>query len=96
MTTISSDDSTPSAHTPPTAHVDVPSWEKLDVLLEQFPTFTNIEPPTSHMNELFLILERIPMDVIVDPQQNFMASVLHGTIYEIIEAIMRLKDYTTM
>lgn len=48
------------------------------------------------MNELFLILERIPMDVIVDPQQNFMASVLHGTIYEIIEAIMRLKDYTTM
>lgn len=67
MTTISSDDSTPSVQTPPTAHVDVPSWEKLDVLLEQFPTFTNIESPMSHMNELFPILERIPIDMIVDP-----------------------------
>ncbi|KAJ9697226.1 hypothetical protein PVL29_009139 [Vitis rotundifolia] len=63
MVTISSDDSMLSAYTPPTAPIDVLSREELDVFLEHFPTFTNMKPPTSHMNELIPILERIPVDV---------------------------------
>ena len=59
--TISSDDSMPSAHIPPTTLIDVPNREEMDVLLEHFPIFTNMEPPTSHMNELFPILERVSM-----------------------------------
>ena len=96
MITISGDDSTPSAHTPPTAPIDVPNWEELDIHLERFPTFTNMEPPISHMNELFPIMERVPVDVTADPQQNRMASIPHGTSSETIEAIMRLKDYSAM
>lgn len=65
--TISRDDSTLSAQPPPTSPIDVPNREKLDVLLEHFPTFTNMEPSAFHTNELFLVLERIPVDVIVDP-----------------------------
>ena len=61
MVTISSDDSTPSAHIPPTALIDVLNREEMDVLLEHFPIFTNMEPPTSHMNELFPILEKVSM-----------------------------------
>ena len=37
MVTISSDDSTPSAHIPPTALIDVLNREEMDVLLEHFP-----------------------------------------------------------
>ena len=66
--TISGDDSTPSVQTPPTALINVLSREELDVLLEHSPTFTNMEPPSSHMNELIPILERIPVDVTVDPR----------------------------
>ena len=66
--TISGDDSIPSVQTPPVALVDVPNREELDVLLERFPIFTNMEPPMYHMNELFPILERIPADMTVDPQ----------------------------
>ena len=51
MVTISSDDSTPSAHIPPTALIDMPNREEMDVLLEHFPIFTNMEPPTSHMRQ---------------------------------------------
>lgn len=94
--TILEDGSMPSVQTLSATLVDVPSREELDVLLKRFPTFTNMEPLTSHMNELFPILKRIPMDVTVDPQQNFMAHVPHGTTEETIEAIMHLKDYTTM
>lgn len=94
--TISGDDSTPSMQTLLTALVDVPSWEELDVFLEHFPIFTNMEPLTSHMNEFFLILEKILVDVTADPQQNFMTRILHGTTNKTIEAIMHLKDYTTM
>ena len=36
------------------------------------------------------------MDVTDDPQQNFMARIPHGTSNETMEAIMRLKDYSTM
>ena len=36
------------------------------------------------------------MDVTANPQQNFMARVPHRTIDKTIEAIMCLKDYTTM
>lgn len=36
------------------------------------------------------------MDVIVDPQHNFMAHVSNGTTDKTIEAIMCLKDYTIM
>ncbi|KAJ9684960.1 hypothetical protein PVL29_017114 [Vitis rotundifolia] len=57
--TISGDDSMLSVQTPSATPVDVPSREKLDILLERFPTFTNMEPPMYHMNELFPILERI-------------------------------------
>ena len=46
--------------------VDVANWEELNVLLERFPTFVNMEPLTSHMNELFSVMERIPMDVSID------------------------------
>ena len=94
--TIFGDDSTPSAHTPLVAPTDVPRWEELDVFLECFPTYTNMEPPTSHINELFLIMERVPVDVITDPQKNLMARVLYGTSNKTIEAIMRLKDYLAM
>ena len=48
--TISGDDFTASAHTLLTAPIDVPSREELDVLLERFPIFTNMEPITSHIN----------------------------------------------
>lgn len=94
--TISGDGSMPSAQTLSATPIDVLNWEELDVLLERFPTFTNMEPPMSHMNELFPLLEMIPMDVATDPQQNFMAHVPHGTIEETIEVIMHLKNYTTM
>lgn len=67
--TISSDDSTSNAQPPPTAHVDVSNQEELNILLERFPTFIDIELPASHMNELFSVLERIPVDVTADPQQ---------------------------
>lgn len=94
--TISSNDSTPSAQISLAAPTDVLCWEKLDILLERFLTFINIESPTSHMNKLFTTLKRIPVDVTVDSQQNFIACVLHGTTNETIKVIMRLKDYMTM
>ena len=68
MVTVSGDDSIPSVQTTLVALVDVPNREELDVLLERFPIFTNMEPPMYHMNELFPILEMIPVDVTVDPQ----------------------------
>ena len=46
--TIYGDDSMPNAHTPSAAPVNVPNQEELDIILEHFPTFTNMEPPTSH------------------------------------------------
>ncbi|KAL6321868.1 hypothetical protein AAG906_035572 [Vitis piasezkii] len=94
--TIFGDDSTPNAHTPLVAPADMPCWKELDVILECFPTYTNMEPPISHINELFLIMERVPVDVTIDPQQNFMARVPYGTSNKTIEAIMRLKDYLVM
>ena len=94
--TIFGDDSTLSAHILPITPVDEPNWEALDVLLERFPTFTNMEPLASHMNKLFPIMERVPVDVTTDPQQNFMACVLHGTSSETIEVIIHLKDYSAM
>lgn len=68
MVTISSDDSMPSAQTSSIAPIDVPNREESNVLLECFPTFTNMEPATFHMNKLFPMLERIPVDVTADPQ----------------------------
>ena len=50
----------------------------------------------SYMNKLFLMMDKVPVDVIGDPQQNFMARVLQGTSNETIEAIMHLKDYISM
>lgn len=67
MITISGDDSTPSAQTLSAAHVDLLNQEELDFLLECFITFTNMKPLASHMNELFPMLERIPMDVTANP-----------------------------
>lgn len=66
--TISSNDSMSNSQPSLTAYVDVSSREELDILLECFPTFIDIEFPASHMNELFLVLERIPVDVVADPQ----------------------------
>ena len=83
-------------HTPSATSIDVPNREKLDVLLESFPTFTSMEPLASHMNEPFPILERVPMDMTIDPQWNFMACVPHGTVDETIETIMHLTDYLAM
>lgn len=94
--TILGDDSMPSEQTSSVAHIDVPSQEELDIFLEHFSIFTNMKPPTSHMNGIFLILGRILVDVTTDPQKNFMAHVSHGTTDETIKAIMHLKDYTTM
>lgn len=85
-----------NAQTSLAAHIKVLSWRELNILLERFPIFTNMEPLASHMNELFPMTERIPMDVTVDPQHNFMACVSNGTTDETIEAIMCLKDYTIM
>ena len=94
--TISGDDSTPNVHSLSVALIDVPSREELDVFLERFPTFTNMELPISHMNELFPIMKLVPMDMTVNPQQNFMARFLHWTLSETIEVIMHLKDYLVM
>lgn len=66
--TISSNDSMPSAQTSSTAPIDVPNREESNVLLECFPTSTNMGPTTFHMNKLFPMLERIPVDVTADPQ----------------------------
>lgn len=55
-----------------------------------------MELPTFYMNELFSIMERISIDVNIDPSYNFMARVLYGTIDVTIEAIMRLEDYMTI
>ncbi|KAL6331724.1 hypothetical protein AAG906_016720 [Vitis piasezkii] len=93
--TISSNDSTPNAHSLSVALIDVPS-RRARRFLGVFPTFTNMELPISHMNELFPIMKRVPVDMTVNPQQNFMACVLHGTLSETIEAIMHLKDYSAM
>lgn len=67
MVTILSDDSMLSAQTSSVAPIDVPNREELNILLECFPIFTNMESATSHMNELFPMLERIPMDVTANP-----------------------------
>ena len=40
--TIIDDDSMPSPQHPPIVPADVPSREKLDILLELFPIFTNM------------------------------------------------------
>ena len=48
-----------------------------------------MEPPVSHMNELFPILERILVDVTTDQSQNFMAYVPHRIIDATIEVVMR-------
>ena len=55
-----------------------------------------MELPASYMNEFFPIMERIPLDITIDPSQSFMARVLHETTDATIEAIMRLEDYMTM
>ena len=68
--TISGNDSLPNTQPFAIAHVDVPSREELEVFLERFCTFTNMEPPTSHMNELFPVLKRIPVDVTTDPHRT--------------------------
>ena len=65
--TISGDDFMPCARTLLIAPIDVPSQEELNVLLERFPIFTNMEPIASLLNELFPIMRQIPVDVIVDP-----------------------------
>lgn len=96
MVTISGNDSMPNAQTSLVAHIEVLSRGKLDILLERFPTFTNMEPLAFHINKLSPMVERIPIDVIVDPQHNFMAHVSNGTTDKTIEAIMCLKDYTIM
>ena len=54
--TILGDDSMLSVQTLLATFVDVSSREELDVLLECFTTFTNMEPLASHMNKLFPIL----------------------------------------
>lgn len=64
--TISSDDSTPSAQSSLVVPTDVLSREELNVMLECFPTFIEMKPPTFHMNELFSVLERIPVDVTIE------------------------------
>lgn len=64
--TISSDDSTPSAQSSLVVPIDVLSREELNVMLERFPIFIEMKPPTFHMNELFSVLERIPVDVIIE------------------------------
>lgn len=94
--TISSDDFIPSTQPLPTSPTDVPSQEELDILLEHFPTFTEMKLPVFYMNELFSIIERILIDVNIDLSYSFMARVLHGTIDATIEAIMRLEDYITI
>ena len=94
--TISGDESILSAQPPLVAFIDITSQEELDVLLEHFPTFISMESLMSYMNKLFLMMDKIPVDVIGDPQQNFMARVLQGTSNETIEAIMHLKDYISM
>lgn len=48
------------------------------------------------MNDLFMVLEMIPVHVTIDSSHNFMAHVSHRTINTTIEVVMRLKDYTTM
>lgn len=35
------------------AHIDVSDQEKLDELLNRFPTFIDMEPPVSNMNDIF-------------------------------------------
>ena len=55
-----------------------------------------MELPASYMNEFFPIMERIPINITIDPSQSFMACVLHETTDVTIEAIMRLEDYMTM
>lgn len=65
--TISIDDSTPNAQSSSVVLTDVLSREELNVLLERFPTFIEMEPPTFHMNELFSVLERIPVDLTTEP-----------------------------
>ena len=94
--TISGDDSTLSAQPFLAAFVDIPSQEELDILLERFSTFVGMEPLVSHMNKLFLAMQRVPVDVTDDLQQNFITCIPYETSDETIEAIMRLKNYTTI
>lgn len=93
---VRGDDSTPSTRPPLNASTDVHSQEELDVLLERFSTFMDLEPLMANMSELFPIMQQIPINVTSDPQQNFFARILYGTLYETIEVIMHLKDYLTM
>lgn len=82
--TISSDSSTPSTQPPLNAFTDVPSWEELDVLLEHFPTFVDMEPLVANISELFPAMQRILVGITSDPQQNFFARNLYGTLDETI------------
>lgn len=82
--TISSDSYTPSTQPPLNAFTDVPSWEELDVLLEYFPTFVDMEPLVANMSELFSTMQQILVGITSDPQQNFFACNLYGTLDETI------------
>lgn len=46
--------SIPNLQPHPTTTIDVPSQEELDELLKRFPTFTDMEPLVTNMNDLFL------------------------------------------
>ena len=48
---------------------DVPRWKEVDELLKCFPTFTNLEPPVTNMNDLFPATQRIPVEVDSDPNK---------------------------
>lgn len=47
---------------------DVPSWEEVDELLKCFPTFINLKPPMTNMNDLFSARQWIPIKVDSDPE----------------------------
>lgn len=54
---ISGNDSTPSTQPPLNASIDFHSREELDVLLERFSTFVDMEPLLANMSELFPIMQ---------------------------------------
>lgn len=55
-----------------------------------------MEPFVTIMNDLFSAAQRILVEVDSNPEQNFIALTLFGTLNSAIEVIMPMKGYSAM
>ncbi|KAL6327907.1 hypothetical protein AAG906_027315 [Vitis piasezkii] len=82
--TISGDNSMPSVQTLLIALVDVPSREELDILLERFPIFTNMDPPMTS-DETIEVIMRLKVGV-----RNMMRHRSH--FFERLKVVEKIRE----